>query len=94
VADTTTDRDVDVLKALEDWLRDKAWPPSWRALGEKAGLTSPNSINRHLARLRDNGMVDWERGEKRALPRTLHLTAGGYAKLREARAAGNGRKAA
>ena len=47
-----------VLRALLKYLRDNdGFPPTIRALGKSAGISSTSVVNYHLNRLRDLGLI-------------------------------------
>ncbi|MFC8596677.1 LexA family protein [Streptomyces atroolivaceus] len=54
--DAPTDRQVQILRVIRNWIADHGEGPSIRQIGERIGLSSSSSVAYQLARLRT---VDW-----------------------------------
>jgi len=50
-----TARQRQVLEVIEVHTREQGYPPSVREIGEAVGLSSPSTVNAHLAALQDKG---------------------------------------
>ena len=52
-----TDRQADVIRAIQEFLSDQGRNPTLAELADRAGLRSTNSIRRHLVNLEKLGVV-------------------------------------
>ncbi|MEU1495739.1 MarR family transcriptional regulator [Streptomyces sp. NPDC005776] len=55
--DTPTDRQVQILRVIRNWIADHGEGPSIRQIGERVGLSSSSSVAYQLARLEDLGLI-------------------------------------
>jgi repressor LexA len=62
-----------ILQVIEDAVREQGYPPTVREIGSKVGLTSPASVQSHLASLEAQGYIRRGASKRRA----LELTQGG-----------------
>ena len=56
-ADALTDRQREVLAAIEQYIRAYGYPPSFRELGALMGVTSTNAVEDVLAALERRGYI-------------------------------------
>ena len=56
-----------ILQVIEDAVREQGYPPTVREIGSKVGLTSPASVQSHLAALEARGYIRRGASERRAL---------------------------
>lgn len=56
-ADELSDRQLKVLSAIRDWMRDHGYPPSVREIGDAVGLTSTSSVAYQLRVLEKKGYL-------------------------------------
>ena len=55
--DAPTDRQVQILRVIRNWIADYGDRPSIRQIGERVGLSSSSSVAYQLGRLEDLGLV-------------------------------------
>ncbi len=67
MADDITDRQRQILITIEDYQRDRGYPPSVREIGQAVGLTSPSSVHAHLATLQKLGYLMRDPTKPRAI---------------------------
>ena len=65
--DELTDRQQECLDAVEQFIASHGYSPTIRELQEILGLASPAPVQSLLAKLRDKGRVEWDRGRGRTL---------------------------
>lgn len=68
------DRQARVLLAITGWERFRAVPPTISDLQRITGM-SRGAVHNALKRLRDEGLVSWERGRKRTLHALVEVVA-------------------
>ncbi len=56
-----------ILQVIEDAVREQGYPPTVREIGAKVGLTSPASVQSHLAALESQGYIRRGASKRRAL---------------------------
>lgn len=56
-SDALTDRQVQILRVIRNWIADHGEGPSIRQIGERVGLSSSSSVAYQLARLEDLGLI-------------------------------------
>jgi repressor LexA len=56
-ADELSDRQLKVLEAIREWMRDHGYPPSVREIGDAVGLTSTSSVAYQLRVLEKKGYL-------------------------------------
>lgn len=61
-----------ILDHIVEYIQTYGYPPTTREIGEMVHLSSTSSVNSHLQRMRDEGMIDFLDGQ----PRTI--TVPGY----------------
>src|SRR6185436_17259605 len=64
---TLTPRQREVLEVIEQYQRDRGFPPSVREIGEAVGLTSPSTVHAHLATLQRLGYLRRDPTKPRAI---------------------------
>ena len=62
-----TKRQAAVVRALVALTAKQGYPPTFRELAAKLGISSPNGIACHLRALREKGYVEWAKGKSRTL---------------------------
>lgn len=67
-----------ILQVIEDAVREQGYPPTVREIGSKVGLTSPASVQSHLAALESRGYIRRGASKRRALE-VVRLARGGKA---------------
>lgn len=77
-----TPRQLDVLRALADWIEQNRYPPSLRELAAVTDIASISNVSYHLNNLARAGMLVREPESAR----TLYVTPQGYAALAHAAA--------
>lgn len=65
--DDLPERQRQILKVIEDAVREQGYPPTVREIGSKVGLTSPASVQSHLAALEAGGYIRRGAAKRRAL---------------------------
>lgn len=56
-ADALTDRQVQILRVIRNWIADHGEGPSIRQIGERVGLSSTSSVAYQLGRLEDRRLI-------------------------------------
>jgi len=67
MSEDITDRQRQILVVIEDYQRDRGYPPSVREIGQAVGLTSPSSVHAHLATLQKLGYLVRDPTKPRAI---------------------------
>jgi repressor LexA len=62
-----TPRQREILDMIEDYVRNRGYPPSVRDIGEAVGLTSPSTVHSHLASLQRMGFLVRDPTKPRAI---------------------------
>jgi repressor LexA len=77
--DELSERQRAILQVIEDAVRDQGYPPTVREIGFKVGLTSPASVQSHLATLEAQGYIRRGASKRRAVEvtRSGRIGAGG-----------------
>jgi len=65
--DDLPERQRQILKVIEDAVREQGYPPTVREIGSRVGLTSPASVQGHLAALEAHGYIRRGASKRRAL---------------------------
>jgi repressor LexA len=65
-----------ILQVIEDAVREQGYPPTVREIGLKVGLTSPASVQSHLAALEAEGYIRRGASKRRALELTRSARPG------------------
>ncbi|MEU9200411.1 winged helix DNA-binding protein [Streptomyces sp. DT224] len=55
--DVPTDRQVQILRVIRNWIADHGEGPSIRQIGERVGLSSSSSVAYQLGRLETLGLI-------------------------------------
>lgn len=61
--------DEEILEVIRKYMAENGYPPSFRDIGEKTGITSAGSVKYRLNKLREKGLLTYD--DKR--PRTIRL---------------------
>ena len=65
-----------ILDYIVEHIQTYGYPPTTREIGEMVHLSSTSSVNSHLQRMRDEGMIDFLDGQ----PRTITVPGYKYTK--------------
>jgi repressor LexA len=68
-----TDRQRQVLMAIDSLTRKHGYPPTVREVGTAVGIKSSSTAVQHLLKVQNAGLVEWEQGKSR----TIRLTEAG-----------------
>ena len=82
---TLTPRQREVLEVIEQYQRERGFPPSVREIGEAVGLTSPSTVHAHLATLQRLGYLRRDPTKPRAIEVRFDPSSGAIAERRPAR---------
>ncbi|MBV8234472.1 MAG: helix-turn-helix domain-containing protein, partial [Acidimicrobiia bacterium] len=52
-----TDRQLAILKVIDEHMRTRGYPPSVREIGQEVGLTSTSTVHAHLGTLQRLGYL-------------------------------------
>ncbi len=80
-----TPRQREVLVIIEEYVRDRGYPPSVRDIGEAVGLTSPSTVHAHLSALQRRGYLRRDPAKPRALEVRWDPTSDAVAERRPVR---------
>jgi repressor LexA len=80
-----TARQREVLVIIEQYVRDRGYPPSVRDIGEAVGLTSPSTVHAHLAALQRRGYLRRDPTKPRAIEVRWDPTSDAVAERRPVR---------
>jgi repressor LexA len=76
-----TVRQLRILAVIEEWVRERGYPPTVREIGAAVGLVSPSSVSYQLGVLEKHGLIRRQPNNSRAVelcrPAPEHRTAGG-----------------
>ncbi len=61
------DRQSQILRFIEEWVRERGYPPTVREIAAAVGLSSPSSVHNHLAALEAKGLIRRGALKRRAL---------------------------
>ncbi|MCM3110698.1 transcriptional regulator [Lederbergia lenta] len=64
-----TNRQKDVLNAIEFYVSDKGYSPSYRELSKMIGIASVSTMSGHLDKLKEKGYITFAPGR----PRTIRI---------------------
>ena len=64
-----------ILEAIQLYIRQHQYPPSVREIAAMVGLASTATVHRHLRRLREKGLIEWEPSSPRTLRVKNHVQA-------------------
>lgn len=67
----TTDRDLDVLDFIADFIVEKGYAPTVREIGEGLGMSSPGTVHAHIVALEQAGHLTRVPGS----PRTMKVVS-------------------
>ncbi|MDH4168563.1 MAG: transcriptional repressor LexA [Acidimicrobiia bacterium] len=67
MADSPTERQIQILEHIDKTVRERGFPPSVREIGEAVGLTSPSTVHSHLATLQKLGYLRRDPTKPRAI---------------------------
>lgn len=66
-AQDLTDRQQDVLSAIQSFIAEHGFSPSFREIGERSGLKSTSSVKHQLRMLKEKGYIKINAGKGRAI---------------------------
>src|ERR1700742_3846595 len=67
MAQTLSDKRLQILEYIAECLQDRGYPPSVREIGEAVGLTSSATVHSHLAVLQREGFLQRDPTKPRAI---------------------------
>jgi repressor LexA len=85
VEQTLTPRQREILEVIEQYQRERGFPPSVREIGAAVGLTSPSTVHSHLAALQKRGYLRRDATKPRALEVRFDATSGAAVERRPVR---------
>jgi repressor LexA len=86
VADNNlTDRQMAILKVIDEHMREHGYPPSVREIGSAVGLTSTSTVHAHLGTLQRLGYLRRDPTKPRAIEVRFDIESGSTAERRPAR---------
>ena len=85
MSEDITERQRQILVAIEENQRTRGYPPSVREIGEQVGLTSPSSVHAHLATLQRLGYLVRDPSKPRAIEVRWDSTSGAAVERRPVR---------
>ncbi|BEL08398.1 transcriptional repressor LexA [Actinoplanes sichuanensis] len=62
-----TARQLRILAVIEDWVRERGYPPTVREIGAAVGLVSPSSVSYQLGVLEKHGLIRRQPNNSRAV---------------------------
>lgn len=62
-----TEKQKAVFEGLKTFIQEKGYPPSLRELAKKVGLHSPDTVDYHLSKLEEKGLLRCEKNRFRAI---------------------------
>src|SRR5438270_8616524 len=80
-----TDRQLAILKVIDEHMRTKGYPPSVREIGQEVGLTSTSTVHAHLGTLQRLGYLRRDPTKPRAIEVRYDVESGSTADRRPAR---------
>jgi len=82
---TLTPRQREVLEVIEQFQRERGFPPSVREIGTAVGLTSPSTVHAHLSTLQKLGFLRRDPTKPRAIEVRFDATSGAPVERRPVR---------
>lgn len=82
---TLTPRQREVLEVIEQFQRERGFPPSVREIGAAVGLTSPSTVHAHLSTLQKLGFLRRDPTKPRAIEVRFDATSGAPVERRPVR---------
>src|SRR3954469_20431723 len=82
---TLTDRQLAILKVIDEHMRARGYPPSVREIGQAVGLTSTSTVHAHLGTLQRLGYLRRDPTKPRAIEVRYDVESGSTAERRPAR---------
>jgi REP element-mobilizing transposase RayT len=65
--DILTDRQMEILTFLAEFIEEKEYPPTLKEIGDNFGIKNPNGIRNHLLALEKKGFIEKEAERSRAI---------------------------
>lgn len=62
-----TDRQWEIYEAVRDYTKSRGYPPTVREICEMVGLSSTNTVYRHLKIIKRMGYITFEPGRSRTM---------------------------
>lgn len=62
-----TDRQQQICDFIRAFSQENGYPPTFREIGESVGLKSPSTVDHHMKRLREAGVLQYEEGKPRSI---------------------------
>jgi repressor LexA len=82
---TLTPRQREILEVIEQYQRDRGYPPSVRDIGKEVGLTSPSTVQAHLNTLKKLGFLRRDASKPRAIEVRFDVSSGAQVERRPVR---------
>lgn len=80
-----TERQLQILKYIDESIRDRGYPPSVREIGTAVGLESPSTVHSHLSTLQSRGYLKRDPTKPRAIEVMFDPTSGAAVERRPVR---------
>jgi repressor LexA len=80
-----TDRQLAILRVIEEHMRARGYPPSVREIGQEVGLTSTSTVHAHLGTLQRLGYLRRDPTKPRAIEVRYDVESGSSAERRPTR---------
>ena len=62
-----TDRQQRIVRFIRSHIEENGYPPTFREIGLNVGLKSPSTVDHHMKRLREMGVLQYEEGHFRSI---------------------------
>ena len=62
-----SDRQERIVDFIRSYLAENGYPPTFREIGVSVGLKSPSTVDHHMKRLREMGVLQYEEGHFRSI---------------------------
>ena len=62
-----SDRQVRIVDFIRSYLAENGYPPTFREIGNSVGLKSPSTVDHHMKKLREMGVLQYEEGHFRSI---------------------------
>jgi repressor LexA len=62
-----SDRQMRIVEFIRAYVADNGYPPTFREIGLSVGLKSPSTVDHHMKRLREMGILQYEEGHFRSI---------------------------
>lgn len=59
-----TDRQEQILEYIVESIKERLYPPSYREIGDRVGISSTNAVSDHLRALKRKGYIDFDKAKR------------------------------